>query len=264
MNLHVSPGRTDTTSCASIDAATATGFIEPDWLEAVGGKLLFYPAAGPDMAPFVTLFAPAIRDFRFNDLWYYSTRSDELLTPAFERVTVLAKPDPDVRDQPVQRIDNGSGVFRDITSSVLVERFVGPSGEITISRRKGFGQYALGELPERSIGVIVHRSDSEGQGGSNTWFLANRNARHPPVGRLWEKLSQRLADRAVSDGSLTDFKFLKATKNVDAKSLYERGFGLRHEGFDWRCVGYMTDRPSAIWGLTRGGPLDEDAHRGRE
>ena len=54
----------------------------------------------------------------------------------------------------------------------LYER-VSDSRRLTVIRRRGFGQYVLGEFPNRSIGVFVHRGDSPGDGGSNTYFLAN-------------------------------------------------------------------------------------------
>jgi hypothetical protein len=54
----------------------------------------------------------------------------------------------------------------------LYER-VSDGRRLTVIRRRGFGQYVLGEFPNRSIGVFVHRGDSPGDGGSNTYFLAN-------------------------------------------------------------------------------------------
>src|SRR6185295_16539471 len=38
---------------------------------------------------------------------------------------------------------------------------------LAVIRRRGFGQYALAEFPDRSIGVFVHRGDSPGESGSN-------------------------------------------------------------------------------------------------
>lgn len=234
---------------------TGAGFVEPEWLEAVAGKLLFYPAAGGDTRPHVELFATAIRDFRFNDL-FYSTRRDREAPapPSFIRLSSDLAPSRVIRDQAIEGRGTGSAHYRHVEPSTLSERYLGPDGEITIRRRRGFGQYALNELPEQSIGVFVHRSDSAGEGGSNMWFLANRERSHPPLSRLWDKLSVRLADRAivVSDGSLTAFSFLKRNGGESGEEKYHRGASGQERPFEWRCVGYMKDRPStAIWGLTR-------------
>jgi len=51
-----------------------------------------------------------------------------------------------------------------------VER-VSDGRRLTVIRRCGYEQYALGEFPNRSIGVFVHRGDSPGEGGSNVCFL---------------------------------------------------------------------------------------------
>ena len=44
-------------------------WVEPDALTSVAGGSLFYPAAGPDMAPMLKAFAPSIQKFIFNDLY---------------------------------------------------------------------------------------------------------------------------------------------------------------------------------------------------
>ena len=51
------------------------GFIEPEWLEAVAGTTFLYPAAGADTQDFISLLAPEVERFVFNDL-NYSTLTD--------------------------------------------------------------------------------------------------------------------------------------------------------------------------------------------
>lgn len=79
--------------------------------------------------------------------------------------------------------------------------------------RKGFGQYALYELENSSLDVFYHRGDSQGESGSNVFYLANRNAKHMPISKLFNTLISKLKDQAliVSDGSNTDFQKLNKT-----------------------------------------------------
>jgi hypothetical protein len=231
------------------------GYIEPIWLEAIHGGALFYPAAGNDTRPFVELFSTSLRQYHFNDL-FYSVSSDQRSPVPLDwrRVRCKAVPGSEARNHPYEMKNIGSVSYRSVEPTKLVEEFEGQRGTIEVTRRRGFGQYALAEFEPRSISVFVHRSDSASEGGSNMWFLANRSARHPPLARLWDSLASRLADRAliISDGSLTTFEFLEQSRSLEARSLYSNGITYNKHGFKWRCVGYMHDRPrSAIWGLSR-------------
>jgi hypothetical protein len=226
-------------------------FVEGEWLSAVAGKALFYPAAGEDAVAFVDMFAPHVRRFHFNDL-FYSTASDRApCAPKRFRLVSAERPDPAVRDAPIAWPTPDSTPGRKLTPSVLLETLTDGETEIIVHRRRGFGEYALGEFGPASIGVFVHRSDSPAEGGSNMWFLANRRKDHEPLSNLWDKLSQRLADRAiiVSDGSLTDFRFIHRAKQfTELAAIPVTSFG----GFEWRCIGVMADRGKAlVWGLTR-------------
>jgi hypothetical protein len=131
---------------------------------------------------------------------------------------------------------------------------------VTILRRRGFGQIALQmEFVDRTIGVFMHRGDSMGEGGSNTWFLAMRKRTFEPCSELFSKLAKKLADRAliISDGSNTRLKQLSQFHSTETSSqdAYEH---LRKEcfvwgGFRWQCVGWMSERygPTLVWGLER-------------
>jgi hypothetical protein len=124
---------------------------------------------------------------------------------------------------------------------------------LKIVRRREFGQCALSEFADRSIGIFVHRGDSEGEGGSNLFFLANTP--------LYDKLSRKLADTAlvVSDGSLVEPSFLrkfhrpkKEKSGFDAYRFHKKKH-YPFDPFDWRCVGYLGQRngPTLVWQLTR-------------
>lgn len=225
-------------------------FIDPVWLNLIRGKILFYPASGNDTSPFIDAFTPYVTDFHFNDLIYTSAHDEAFV--ASERFEVIQSLEPprELRDAPVKL---SLRCWRNLEPSVLIQYLRGEGINLTVRRRRGFGQYALQELPERSIGVFVHRQDSMGDGGSNMWFLANRRKRHEPLSNLWEKLSLRLADSAivVSDGSLTNFKFLQSAalaKQDDTLSIYSQG------GFTWQQIGNFPTgsyRRTLVWGLKR-------------
>jgi hypothetical protein len=119
------------------------------------------------------------------------------------------------------------------------------------------------------LGVFMHRGDSQGEGGSNVWFLANRRRDHEPVSNLWDKISIRLADQSivVTDGSNCRIRQIRALKrrlreirrssgratiSVDA---YNEAKGLQfiYGPFEWKVIGYLKPRygPTLVWGLTR-------------
>lgn len=119
---------------------------------------------------------------------------------------------------------------------------------IRVTRRRGFAQYALKEIPNGSLGVFFHRGDSMGEGGSDAWFLANRPRRHPPLSNLFARLKQKLAYPALiaSDGSNTTFEPIVTAVRSDAQQPMQ----FKLEGLHWVRVGTMTDegrRRTAIW-----------------
>lgn len=132
---------------------------------------------------------------------------------------------------------------------------------ICVVRRRGFGQIALvKEFSLRSLSVFMHRGDSRGESGSNTYFLANKQASYPPCANLFSKLAERLTDRAliISDGSNSHFSWLRRFHGggMSGKAAFEyhadrpaREFG----GFKWTCVGWLSHRygPPLVWGLER-------------
>jgi hypothetical protein len=136
-----------------------------------------------------------------------------------------------------------------------------------MTRRRGYGQYALAEFSDRSLGVFVHRGDSAGGGGSNVFFLANKKRDHAPCSDLFDKLAYKLADRAlvISDGSNARIGFVKkfhpkrdSDETLSGPQAYERlqGKHFTFGAFDWRCVGYLSQKngPTLVWDISRHGP----------
>ncbi len=230
-------------------------FLDHDWLDAVAGKDFFYPVAGFDIPQFIDLLAPRVNRYICCDLAYTTSADRRRVVPAAYRLVAEDRPDPGVRNQEIVRVVGLARDHRDLSPSVLQQDFSNGVAEVTVLRRRGFGQYALIERSERSIGVFVHRRDSIGEGGSNVWFLANRRKEHEPVSKLWNKLAVRLADIAlvISDGSLTTFEHLRPARNLSGAEDYlarsAKGMVV-YKGFSWTCVGYMPNH-TLIWGLRR-------------
>lgn len=221
--------------------------IDQEWLEAVAGTRLFYPAAGRDTAVFIDAFSPFITDYLFNDLHYSSLTDARPVAPPRFTVTYEHAPSASLRDAQIDR-----HYWRNVEPSMLVQHLRSGDEAIVVRRRRGFGQYALQELAPRSVGVFVHRRDGMGDGGSNMWFLGNVKKRHEPLSDLWDKLSGRLADKAIliSDGSLTRFKFIQAAVSGQRVPNQVHYFS----GFLWRQVGVLEQPPyrnAVIWGLER-------------
>jgi hypothetical protein len=231
------------------------GFIEPEWLEAVAGTTLFYPAAGADTQDFISLLAPAVERFVFNDLTYSTLTDRRVPVPGgWLRVSSGGRNLAARDDRLGSRLGEG-GEYRNLEPSVLEEAFTRDGRQICVHRRRGFGQYALREQEPASIGVFAHRRDSMGEGGSNLWFLAYRTRRHGPLSNLWDQLRPRLSARAlvISDGSLTRFRFLGLEVGSDPRAFYEarKAAGpVKAHGCAWTCAGYMPGaRATLAWGV---------------
>ena len=186
--------------------------IPVEYLERVRGKILFYPCSGRDWVEPVEVFAPYVDEFWFCDLNY---DSDQHRIEKDNDAYRLIRCEPPVGD-PASTLEEKTEdrPYRDIKPCIWRAHYEHrPSGRcLVINWRKGFGQIALSEeFDNRSIGVFIHRGDSPGEGGSNAYFFANRNAKHEPLRNLFNKLAKKLTDPAlvVSDGSNCDFGHLK-------------------------------------------------------
>ena len=240
-------------------------FIDPESLSALRGRRLFYPCAGHDYSEFLALFADHIDEFHFCDTCTYCDLRH--LRYPFSNPELYPLIDKKIEGDPIARMEDSSEArpYRYLRPGSLIEIYerARDGRRLKVVRRRGFGQYALAEFPNRSIGIFVHRGDRpvRGEGSSGVFFLANRKLDHEPLSNLFDKLTLRLADRAlvISDGSNTCIKFLKA-KFHNATTGAEAFERLRHEprpfgAFDWRCVGYVSKKngPTLVWDVMRRG-----------
>lgn len=215
-------------------------------------RSLFYPCAGNDWSVVLNLFAEHIDSFMFVDTQYQFDRIRPIEVAGLE----LLPASTHLRGEaysPLERIPSYGRRHRHVEPAWLEETYLhqGSGRHIKVTRRRGFGQYALREIPDGSLGVFFHRGDSMGEGGSDAWFLANRRRNHPPLSHLFRTLKRKLAYPAliVSDGSNTDFGPLK-----EAAQDYERApdrFEL--EGLSWVRAGAIAEdgrRKTVIWRVT--------------
>ena len=237
-------------------------FIEPEWLAAVRGTLFYYPAAMHDCLEPITVFQEQIDTFWFCDKNYAAGLS---LPPALPSESgfhlIKSKKEGAVHARLERRLDSSGRTYAFLEPSRLKEIYERQDGrQLLIVRRRGFGQIAITrEFGEKSLGVFMHRRDSMGEAGSGVFFLANSNARYEPCGRLFEKLSKILSEKSlvISDGSNSRIpwvsKFHNSDKSGDDAYLHHRGRQYRYCGFQWVCVGWLSNKygPTLVWGLTR-------------
>ncbi|MCW2275302.1 hypothetical protein GJ654_12495 [Rhodoblastus acidophilus] len=241
---------------------TPERYIEPEWLDAVRGKLFYYPAAYEDWAEPLAVFQDYISTFWFCDIHY---ERGLRLGSVFGSDPSYRLVDSEITGAPLaelsQRVAADGRHYRFLEPSKLwctYER--GDGRQIVVVRRRGFGQMTLTkEFDKGALGVFMHRGDSTGEGGSNVFFLSNSKTVYEPCGNLFKKISYLLSDQAliISDGSNTSIEVLKqffnrTTSGRDA-FLHHLGKQFSFGGFLWRCVGWLKPKggPTLVWGLTR-------------
>lgn len=239
-------------------------FIEPGILENLGGRTLFYPAAGCDWSEFLENFEDHIDEFRFSDIKYnFKPNMPSPFTKPNNYRSVSSTIHGEQRASMERRRPEIGRAYNFLEPGQLTEVFDRASDgrRIAVVRRRGFGQYALSEIEDRSLGIFVHRGDSPGECGSNIWFLSDWRCCFPPCGSLFATVSRKLADRAliISDGSNTRFKFLRKRHRTVAESsdVFEekRKISRNFRGFEWTCVGHLSRRygPTLVWSVVRNG-----------
>jgi hypothetical protein len=148
---------------------TSDAFIEPECFEAIEGGRLFYPSAGQDDMEFWTLFASCINEFRFADIAHDYGRGWSRFDPGSGYKLVRRSLEGDPSASMEERQTEKGGPYRFLNPAYLTQLYERCSDgrKVTVVLRRGFGQYALAELEDRSLQVFVHRRDSKGEGGSN-------------------------------------------------------------------------------------------------
>ena len=234
-------------------------FIEPEIIDSLQGRTLFYPSSGQDWNDFLKVFVGRVDEFHFCDITYqFASRRK----PPFNLSSEYQLIEDRIEGPKTAGIENRDG-YRWVEPAKLYQvwRHIETGRNFTIIWRRGFGQYALAEFADRSIGVFVHRGDSPGESGSNVYYFSNLVSRHEPLGHLFNKLTSKLTDISlvVSDGSNVQLNktFLKKFHNSDVEGpdayAQFRGKVFPVGAFEWSCVGFLPRRygPTLVWCVKR-------------
>lgn len=198
------------------------------------GKLLMSVCAGMDIPDFVQAFGSRFDTFLFVDLKYDFSR---LVLPSIDGWVELSGTRRIVGKQSdrIRHVEAGESRYREIEPAWMRVNYKNKETgkDIELCFRRGFGQYALHELEDGSLSMFVHRGDSRGEGGSNTFFLANRRATHQPLSRLFDVIKTKLAPESwiVSDGSNCDISQLRraAGNSEEVEQFQWKGLRLERE-----------------------------------
>ena len=242
-------------------------FIEPNWLEAIRGTILYYPAAMHDTQTLLDVFMDYIDTYWFCDVNYHpDLQLPQVLSKDQGFEIISSVKDGAVGAPRLRHTDAQGQEYPYLEPSRLYEIYQRTDGKrISIVRRRGYGQMGIvKEFDAKTIGVFVHRGDSPGEGGSNVHFLSNRVTRYEPCGMLFDKLSEKLRQTAlvVTDGSNTRIPWLNRfnwSREMTGERAYKEHQGMKYifGAYEWRCVGYLEKRygPTLVWGLTQFRPI---------
>ncbi|KDB52906.1 hypothetical protein X805_15100 [Sphaerotilus natans subsp. natans DSM 6575] len=209
------------------------------------GSAFIYPCAGSDVVGPIEHFGQQMETFVFVDIRYQFSRF-EVRKPAGWH----EDPDSVLIEGPLRSgispvFLDGQRHYRHIKPAWRHSQYVHAATGRTIDVvfRRGFGQYALHEMPDESLGVFFHRGDSLGEGGSGVFFLANRHKHHAPLSNLLDVIKRKVAYPAliVSDGSNTSIRALQAAGHGDTSVQVFFRHGLR-----WERVRTLN-RGSVVW-----------------
>lgn len=216
--------------------------------------LLFYPCSGGDWLSVFKLYADRASSFVFSDLGYQFNKqkiaefTSALLPNWLAQLDTIELVGPAVAFCKQVRTESTSS-YREIESACLRVNFYNrdTGRKVLVIWRRGFGQYALHELPDASVKIFCHRGDSSGDGGSNVFFFSNRIRRHAPLSKLYSTLKTKLMSRAfvVSDGSNASLRHLR---NASEGKL---------------AIGYELQIGELKWTLQSEVPWEHKSHYGR-
>lgn len=188
-----------------------------------------YPCAGMDIPDVIHTLGHLFDTFLFVDIRYDFGRADIPPLSGWEEVLgtrrLLGKP-----ADHVSCVQSGVRRFRYVEPAWLRADYRNfQTGRIIeIILRRGFGQYALQELVDGTLGMFLHRGDSSAEGGSGVFYLANRRMSHTPLSMLFDTIKRKLTNPALiaSDGSNTKIRELSLAGGGDNSITNFTRFGL--------------------------------------
>jgi hypothetical protein len=213
------------------------------------GKVFMYPCAGLDIPDIVQTFGTHFDTFLFVDIHYNFRQLVIPVVPGWSEVEGTRRLKGNASDT-VRIVQNDTQHYREVEPAWLtVDLQAQSTGRVVqICLRRGFGQYALHELNPGSLAMFLHRGDSTGEGGSNTWFLANLRMRHLPLSMLMNAIKSKLAYPALigSDGSNTQIRNLREAARGDDGVEQFRSHALVWER-DMTLTRPKDSRRTVIW-----------------
>ena len=187
-----------------------------------------YPCAGMDIPDVLNEFGHQFDTFLFVDIRYRLRRL--VLPPMLGWEAVPGTRRLEGQPEDTMRCVQSSGRrYREVEPAWLREDFrcVQTGRVVEVCLRRGFGQYALHEIYDGTLGMFMHRGDSSGEGGSCVFYLANRKLAHPPISNLFNVIKRKLSNEALiaSDGSNTALRelYCAARKGSDIASFKSHG-----------------------------------------
>jgi hypothetical protein len=225
-------------------------FVQNHALEALRGAALFYPSAGEDWHEPLEFFAPAIAEFWFVDVAYFTRQPADVVEPLVQDSAVFDFQgftlDGPALARPERRVDRASGQsypFIEPCTRTEVYLHRPTNMRIRVHRRRGFGQCSISLVPD--VGVFFHRGDSPGEGGSNVYWLSRR---------WFPQVSVRLRAEGlvVTDGCLAHVRPLRKIRRQawSAQRACDQAAHFKKWGRRWTCVGWIGRRKTPVWQLT--------------
>ncbi len=205
-----------------------------------------YPCAGNDISEPVRAFGELYDTFLFVDLKYCSVSKVPEIS-GWSEVRGSQRRFGSVNSS-IRFDQDGQSKFRVVDPEWFCSDFINETTgrRILLIRRRGFGQYALHELPDASLSMFMHRGDSTGEGGSNVFYLANRKTSHKPISNLLDLIKRKMKNPALiaSDGSNTGISKLR-----DAANGVEAIDSFTSHGLKWQlqqASGLISSR-TKVW-----------------
>lgn len=208
------------------------------------GKIFLYPCAGFDTHDSIEAFGSSFDTFIFVDINYRRKSFDVKIPSGWVELEFSVEYEGPWSEQG-RTVTEGKRRFRDIKPAWRKSRYrhIDSGREIDVVFRRGFGQYALHELADGSLGMFLHRGDSAGEGGSGVIYLGNRRTSHEQISNLMHVVKKKLGYPAliVSDGSNTKIRELQRAGQGDESIIEFASHGLR-----WVRIGGMKRRSGDI------------------
>lgn len=182
-------------------------------------KTLLYPSAGEDWKIVLKQFCNEIDQFIFVDLYYTPKNIRDFKKHILKVGSIESENIIGSFDSEITLACEGKNRYKKVEPSYCILNVLINNLAKRVIFRKGFGQYALNELEDSSLYCFYHRGDSAGEGGSNTFYLANRDANHKPLAKLFDILISKLKSKSliISDGSNVGFRKLRLIYNNISK-----------------------------------------------